>query len=193
MNFKFLVNRLKGIILNPTDTWDVIHSENKTASYLKWNLLLPVILLTGVSAFLGSFLFINTGLSEIYSILSGVRYLVLFYVVIYATAFVLAETIKAIDTGRDFSISFEIIAYSAVPFLICQIVSRLFESFIFINVLALYGLYIFWTGIGKMINPPENKKIKLMIAAVLAFIVSLYVGDWILTRVVDKLYFAVFA
>lgn len=100
---------------------------------------------------------------------------------------------KALHLGSDFGLSFKIIAYSAVPFLICQIISRMFESFIFINVLALYGLYIFWIGVEKMLNSPEHKKLPLLIAATLAFILLLFAVNWILTWAVDKLYFAFFA
>jgi len=71
--------------------------------------------------------------------------------------------------------------------------SRLFESFIFINVLALFGLYVFWTGMERMTDTPEQKKIPLLIAAAVTFIALFFTADWILSGIMDKLYFAFFA
>lgn len=193
MDFKFLSHRIRNIILNPEKTWDAIHYENKPVKYVRGSFILPLIFLVALSAFLGSLLFTNTAVSEVYSVLVGVKYFLLLCFVIYGTAFFFKEFTKALDLGTDFNLSFKIIAYSSAPFLLCQIISRLFESFIFVNVLALYGLYIFWTGVEKMINPPENKKIPMLISVTVVFIVLIVVGNWVLTQVMDKLYFAFFS
>jgi len=193
MDFKFLSHRIRNIILNPEKTWDAIHYENKPIKYVRGSFILPLIFLVALSAFLGSLLFTNTAVSEVYSVLVGVKYFILLCIVIYGTAFIFKELSKALDLTADFNLSFKIIAYSSAPFLLCQIISRLFESFIFVNVLALYGLYIFWTGVEKMINPPENKKIPMLISVTVVFIILIVVGNLVLTQVMDKLYFAFFS
>jgi Yip1 domain len=193
MDFKFLTDSVKNIIVDPSKAWDIIHSENRNVKYVKISLILPLILLASVSALLGSYFFINTGLTDIYSVLSGIKYLLLYYLVIYGTGLILAEITKALDLGRNFDLTFKLVAYSSIPFLICQIVSRLFESFLFINVLALFGLYVFWTGMEKMINPPEQRKLPLLIAAAVIFVVLFFSADWILSGLFDKLYFTFFA
>jgi|WetSurSiteA1Bulk_404760.scaffolds.fasta_scaffold02402_3 hypothetical protein len=193
MDFKFLTDSVKNIIADPSKAWDIIHSENRNVKYVKISLILPLILLASVSALLGSYFFINTGLTDIYSVLSGIKYLLLYYLVIYGTGLILAEITKALELGRNFDLTFKLVAYSSIPFLICQIVSRLFESFLFINVLALFGLYVFWTGMEKMINPPEQRKVPLLIAAAVVFVVLFFSADWILSGLFDKLYFTFFA
>ena len=192
MDFKFLVNSIKKIIHNPVMAWDDIYSENKSVKLIIGSLLFPLIILTAVSAFLGSFLFTNTELLKVYSVFTGVKYFILIFLVICGTAFIFKEITSALGLGRDFNLSFRLIAYSLIPFLICQIVSRLFESFIFINVLALFGLYIFWTGMEKLLNPPEKKKLPLLIATTLTFIIVFIAVSWFLTMVFDKFYFALF-
>lgn len=72
MNFRFLAGTIYGLILNTEEEWDKIRSENRSAGYFSRNLVLPLILLTSASAFLGSFLFIDTGLSSSYSVLTGI-------------------------------------------------------------------------------------------------------------------------
>lgn len=193
MDFKFLAKSVKNIILKPANAWEDIHSEKKTANYIGRHLLFPLITLAAISAFLGSFLFARTELLKFYSVLTGVKYFILIYLAIYGTALIFREITKVFGLGKDFDLSFKLIAYSSVPFIICQIISLLFESFIFINVLALDGLYIFWAGMEKLLNPPEKRKLSLLIAATVTFIIVFLAANWFLSMVFDKLYFAFFA
>ncbi len=192
MDLKFLAKSVKNIILNPAKAWEDIFSENKPVKYIVINLLFPLIILAAVSAFLGTFLFTRTELLKVYSVLTGVKYFILIYLVIYGTALIFREITKALGMRKDFDLSFKLIAYSSVPFIICQIISLLFESFIFINVLAFVGLYIFWTGMEKLLNPPEKRKLPLLIATTLIFIIVFLAANWFLSMVSDKLFFAFF-
>lgn len=193
MDFKFLYYRITNIILNPVRAWEAIFSENRPINFVRGSFFLPLIILVAVSAFFGSLLFTHTGFSHLYAILVGIKYFLLMFIVVYGTSFILKEILIALDLKSDFSVSFKIITYSIAPFLICQIISRLIESFIFVNVLALYGLYIFWNGIEKMINPPEHKKMPLIIATTVSFIALFFAVNWLLTLVIEKLYFTFFA
>jgi len=95
--------------------------------------------------------------------------------------------------GRNFTVSFKIIAYSLTPLLLCLVLNLLFESLFFINILAFYGLYIFYTGAEKMLNPPEHKKIPMLIAVSVTVIVLFIAANWILTRIIDRIYFTFLA
>ncbi len=193
MNFNFLARSVRGILLDPLKEWGIIRAENKHSLYFIRNLLFPLLTLASVAAFLGSFLFTNTVLKDTYSILIGIKYFTLLFLAIYGTALVLNEVTNFFGLGKEFNNSFKLIVCSVVPFLLCQIVTRVFESFIFINILSFYGLYILWTGIEKLIDPPERKKILLLISASIAFITLLSLTSWILTLAFDKIYFSIFA
>lgn len=193
MDLKFLWNRIKFLILDPDKAWHLICTEHKPARFVRDSFFFPLVLLASIMAFLGSLLFTNTGVSEIYSILTGIKYFVLYSAVIVGTSYIIFRITGSLNLNNDFLTSFKIIVYSAAPFLICQIISRLFESFIFINILALYGLYIFWLGSERMLNPPEKLKTPLLFAAASIFIVLFIFTDWLLTMIIDRLYFAFFA
>jgi len=192
MDFKFLADTIRNIIVDPVKAWETIYTEDRKVKFTIINLL-SLVLLASVSAFLGSFYFINTGLTNVYSVMAGIKYFILYSLVLFGTTLILAEITKALDLGKDLKTSFNLVAYSAIPFLICQMMSRLFESFIFINALALFGLYVFWTGMERLTDTPEQKKIPLLIAAAVTFIVLFFTADWILSGIMDKLYFAFFA
>jgi hypothetical protein len=192
MNFKFLSYRVKNIILNPARAWSIIYSENRPLKYVRGSFLLPLIILVALSAFLGSVLFTHTGFLKIYSFFVGVKYFFLLLFTVYSTSFIFMKAALFFELNIDFTVSFKIIAYAAAPFLICQILSRMIESFIFINILAFYGLYIFWFGVEMMINPPSNRKLPLMVTAFSVFLIILVTVNWLLTFIIDKIYFAYF-
>lgn len=193
MDIKFLANTVRNLVLNPVKEWDLIISENRSVSFFSRSLLLPLLFLASVSSFLGAFLFTNTELGNSFSVLKGVRFFAVVCIATYGTAFIFNEIARFFNLGSDYSISFRIIVCSVIPFILCQIVSQLLESFIFVNILAAFGLYILWTGIEGALNPPEGKKLTLLIAATVSFITLFLIATWILTSITDKLYFSLFA
>jgi Co/Zn/Cd efflux system component len=60
-------------------------------------------------------------------------------------------------------------------------------------VLALLGLYIFWTGTEKMLTPPVYKKIPLLIATFISFIGIFVATDFLFTKLIDKIFYAFFS
>jgi hypothetical protein len=192
MEYKFFLNGIKNIILNPVKAWEIIDSENRPVKVVRDWFLFPLIMLVSVSAFAGSLVFINSKLSAVYSLFVAIKCFGLFYFVTYASAVILKEITYPLDLGRDFDISFRIIVYSMTPFLICQIFSRLFESLLFVNIMGLYGLYIFWVGAEKMLDLPQYKKMPMLIASFFAMVGIFIATDILLTKLIDKIYYAFF-
>lgn len=192
MNFKFLSYRVKNIVLNPVRAWSVIYSENRPLKDVRGSFFFPLIILVAISAFIGSVFFTHTGFLKVYSVFVGVKYFFLLLFTVYATSFIFMKATEAFSLKIDFISSFKVITYSVAPFLICQIISRIIESFIFINILAFYGLYIFWFGVEVMVNPPPDKKLPLTGIAFSVFLVVLLTTNWMLTMIIDKIYFAYF-
>ena len=193
MNLKLFLLRVKDIFINPAKAWETIYSENKPVKDTRNCFLLPLIILVTVSACIGSFVFTHSQLSFIYSVFMGIKYFVLLWFVIFISAIIFKEITHALDLGRNFTVTFIIIAYSMAPFLLCLTLSLLFESLFFINILAFYGLYIFYIGAEKMLNPPEHKKIPMLISVSVLVIVLFLVTNWILTQLIDRIYFAFLA
>jgi hypothetical protein len=193
MSNKFLLFLVKDLIINPGQAWETIDTENKPVSQIRNGLLFPLSLLVSVSAFLGSLLYTNPGLSPVYSVLAGIECFILFYASVYAAAYVLREISHAMDMGRNWDVSFRLIAYSIVPFMLCQMISRLFESFLFVDVLSLFGLYIFWAGAERMLAPPAHKKLPLLIATFVSFTGIFIITDFLLTKIFDKIFYAFFS
>lgn len=193
MNYKFFLNGIKNIILNPAKAWDIVYSENKSNKVLRNSYFLPLLILVSISSFTGSLLFANAELSPVYSVFIGIKCFIVFYFTIYITALILGEITFPLDLGKDFGVSLKLIVYSITPFIICQIISRLFESLLFIDIIGLYGLYIFWTGIEKMLTPPAYKKMPMLIATTIVLVGIFIAANMVLSMLVDRIYFAFFA
>jgi hypothetical protein len=189
--FFFLV--VKDIMLNPAKTWELIDSENRSVSVISYQFLFPLILLVSVTAFAGSLIYINPELSLIYSVFVGIKCFMLFYITVYCTSFILKEITFPLELGRNFEVSFRLVSYSMVPLLLCQVLSRFFESLQFMNVLALFGLYIFWTGAERILTPAASKKIPLLVATFITFIVIFFASNFLLTKLINKIYYTFFS
>jgi hypothetical protein len=193
MNNKFILFKVTDIIFNPVKAWETIDSENKPVSVIRNGFLFPLILIVSIAAIAGSLIFINTETSPVYSVFVGIKCFMLFYVSVYASAYVIKQITHALDLGDNFAISFRLIVYSIVPLLICQIFSRLFESVLFVNVLALSGLFIFWTGTEQMLTPPSHKKMPLLISAFISFVGIFVATDFLFTKIIDKIFYTFFS
>lgn len=193
MDYMFFLNGIINIILNPTKAWETIDSENRPVKLVRDSLFFPLAILVSISAITGSMIFINPKLSPVYSLFVGIKCFGLLYFTIYTTALIFREITYPLDLGRDFNTSFRILVYSITPFLLCQILSQIFESLLFVNVIGLYGLYIFWTGTGKILNPPQYKKMPLLIATTITLAAIYIVTNVVLTMLIDRVYYHFFA
>jgi hypothetical protein len=193
MDYKFFYHSILKVLFAPGKAWDTVIIENRPVRSIRNNLLYPLVMLVSVAAFLGSLIFINTTLSPVYSLFKGIRLFILLISVSYFSALALGEITRPLDLGRNFTVSFRLIVCSMVPLFLCLAVSQLFESLIFVNILGLYGLYIFWIGAEKILNPPDYKKMPMLVAIFVVTAVAYIAFDQVLTSIFDRIYFHLFA
>jgi len=193
MDYRFLLKRIRYILFNPARAWSYIRDEKLPIKYVRNSYFFPILALVTLCAFTGSIIFTNATLSPVYSVFMALKYFLLHLIVVFFSAVVLSEITKALDLGKNFLISFKLIVYSLTPFYLCQVISHLFESLVFINILSLYGLYIFWTGAEKLLDPPEHKKMPMLIAIFVVVAGFFIAGSIVLSSVVDRIYFGFFA
>lgn len=192
MDYKFFLQGIKNIISDPARAWDSIDNQNKPVRFIRDSFLLPLIILVSISAFAGSMLFKGAEFPPVYSVFAGLKTFILLFGTIYITAYVFGEVTFPLDLGKDFHVSFRIITFSFVPFLICLILSNLFESLLFINVIGLYGLYIFWAGAEKLLDPPQYKKLPLLIATTITAIIIYVASNIVLSKMFDRIFYIFF-
>jgi hypothetical protein len=192
MNLNFFIAGIKYILFDPTDAWKKINIEHKPVTIIRNSLLLPLIILATLASFTGSLLFTGSNLLPVYSLFTAIRTFLVLYCSVYFTSLLLSEITYPLDLGRDYQTSYVLISFSYVPFLVSSIFSGFFESFLFVNIIGLYGLYIFWAGAEKYLNPPQYKKLPLLIATAFTAIVIYIATNYVLKLILDKFYYALF-
>jgi hypothetical protein len=193
MNYKFFLNRFFNIIFKPAKAWESIYSEDVSIKETRNSFLFPVLIIVTVFTFFGSMLFTDKEMTFIYAVFEGLKCLATLFFVVYASAWIHKEITFALDLGKNFNVSFRIIVYSLTPLFVCISISNLLESLIFVDILALYGFYIFWIGCEKMLNPPDYKKMPMLIATFITISAFYFAGIVVLGQIFDRLYFAFFA
>jgi hypothetical protein len=193
MNFNFFLKGIKNIVFTPVKLWETVKSEQASAGLIRNSFFIPLSLLVALSAFFGPLLFTNAELALSYSVLLSIKYIMVIFIAVYATSYLLGEVTYPLDLGRDFNISFTLVVFSVTPFLMCQILSHMFESLLFVNIIGFYGLYIFWIGAEKILNPPQYKKMPLLIAVTIAFAGIYIATDLLLSMITDRVYYSFLA
>jgi len=192
MDYKFLLISLKNILLDPSNTWETIDTENRPVKVIRNSYLFPLLILVTLSSIAGSLLFMNTELSPVYSILEGLKTFLSLLITVYLSALIFKEITYPLDLGRDFTVSFRIITFSMTPLFLTMFLSNLFESLLFVNILGFYGLYILWTGAEKLLSPPQHKKMPLVIASFISIAGIYSVTVIILNMLFERVFYAFF-
>jgi hypothetical protein len=193
MNFSFFLNGIKNIVFAPAKFWETVISGHPSGGFIRNSFFIPLVVLVAMSAFFGSLLFANAELPASYSVLLSLKCITVIFTAVYATSYLLGEITYPLDLGRNFSISFMLVVFSVTPFLMCQILSHMFESLLFVNIIGLYGLYIFWIGAEKILNPPQYKKMPLLIASTITFAGIYITTHLLLSMITDRVYYSFFA
>jgi len=184
-----LIFLTRELLITPEKAWETIVSENRSSASVRNGFLLPFLSVMSLSALAGSLIFTTTRLSPFYSVLDGIRCFVVFLITVYASAYTLTLVTKNLNMGNSFPVCFKLIVYSLAPLFLCQILSRFFESLQFVNILAIFGLNIFWTGAEKVL-PSSTKKSILLAAAAVIFILFIAVTDYTIAKIFDRVYYA---
>ena len=193
MDYNFFLRHTWLALISPSKVLDTIRTGTNSARHLRNNLLFPLLFLVALFSFLGSLIFPDVTFHPLYSVVASVKLFLLDLFLVYVSSLIFREIAKALDLEADFSLSFMIIVYTLTPLFLCQMVSFLFQSLVFVNILSLYGLWILWTAGETLLGTPEHKKMPLVVASFVV-IAELYIGGFIaFSSVFDRIFYAFFA
>jgi len=187
-----LINRVKGIILNPKNEWNTIQQEQTSSTTILTNYLIPLVLIPVVASFIGYGLIgRNMPLTgHVVSVSFGIRYAILMLVNmiagVYLTAFVIDVLAPSFSAVKNYNNAFRLVAYAYTPMLVAGIFYIL-PSLAFIAVLAsIYGLYVLYVGLKPMMQVPDNKVTVYFIVSLIVLIAVYFVLSAILTAIIIR-------
>ena len=167
-----LVERIKGILLDPKSEWQAIEREPGDAAYLFPNYVAIVAAIPPVCTFIGLSI-IGFGPVRI-GIVGGFLRAVIVYVLSLVGVFVVAYIIdflagtfgarKGLDNAMRVSAYTPTAAWLAGVFNLIPILG-------FLSILGLYSLYLLYTGIIALMKPAADKALIYTIAVIVCAIV----------------------
>lgn len=169
MNVQSIADRVKGILVNPRAEWEKIKPETITNKEL---ILFYVLPFAAVAALISFFvIWISTYLSFFLALRFGILKLITPIITIIVTAVVINELADIFDSTKNLNNAFKLITYSFTPVLLVDIIVSISWTLVFLSIFGLYGVYIFWLGLPRMMNSPDDRRLVYTIAAVATVII----------------------
>jgi len=167
-----LVERVKGILLQPKSEWGAIEGEPGSAGYLIPNYVAIVAAIPAVYTFIGTSLIgmggyrIGIGLGLARAIAVYVLSLIGVFVVAYIIDF-LAGTFGARKSPDN---AMRVSAYSPTAAWVAGLFN-IIPALSFLGILGLYSFYLLYTGITGLMRPPADKAVIYTIAVIVCAII----------------------
>jgi hypothetical protein len=167
-----LVERVKGILLQPKSEWQVIEREPGNAGYLFPNYVAIVAAIPPVCAFIGLSI-VGYGPFRL-GIVSGILHAVVVYVLSLISVFVVAYVIDFLagtfGARKNLDNAMKISAYAPTAAWVAG-VFKIIPVLAFLGILGLYSLYLLYTGIVALMKPAADKALIYTIAVIVCVVV----------------------
>ena len=167
-----LVERAKGILLQPKSEWPAIEGEPGSAGYLFPNYVMIVAAIPAVCTFIGTSI-IGVGGYRLGIGVGLVRAIVL-YALSLAGVFVVAYVIDFLagtfGARKNPDNAMRVSAYAPTAAWIAGIFN-IIPALAFLGILGLYSLYLLHTGIAALMKPPADKALIYTIAVIICAII----------------------
>ena len=173
MKLKKLFVRSQNLLFNPSSEFNLIKEEESNVTGITKSYTLPIALLVGIFALLGS-AFSNMSLpinSFLYIIINAliVFFLIISHVYVSGKAIsLLGKNICPEDRSKRY---YALSAYSQLPFFLILAFIKLFPSLIFMVFLGFYSAWLFYTGSSNMTRIPSDKRVQFTILSILIMVV----------------------
>ena len=174
-----LIPRAKAIILSPVTEWRVIAAEPNDAQALYLRYAVPLAAASALAAFIGLVLIGSwfrvrapIGSALFSTIIGFVFSLVSIFIVAKLAAFLAPKFGGVGDDGA----ALKLVVYSNTAGWLASLFF-IIPPLGFLAILGLYGIYLFWTGVGPMLRVPDDQKLVFVLAlAAIAIVLNLLIG-----------------
>jgi Yip1 domain len=172
-----LADRVKKILLNPKEEWQVIDQEPATVAGLYTGYILPLAAVGPIAQAIGSSVFgVSLPFAGTYRIPLGsaITVAIVSYVLSLVGVYLLALIIDAIAptfNGQKSPIqALKVAAYSSTASWVAGVFALL-PGLRILTILGLYSLYLLYTGLPVLMKAPQDKALGYTAVVVLAAIV----------------------
>ncbi|MBN2611227.1 MAG: YIP1 family protein [Bacteroidales bacterium] len=185
-----LIERVKGIILNPKTEWNTIQQEKTSSTDLLVKYLIPLALIPTIAGFIGYGL-IGRNMpfaGHFASVSYGIKYAIIMFINLlisaYVTAFVIDSLAPTFSAVKNFDKAFSLVVYSLTPMMVAGVLYIYPPLALLVMLASLYGLYILYIGLKPMMQAPDDKVTVYFIVSLIVMIAVYFIISLILTSVI---------
>lgn len=172
-----LVERIQGILLKPSETWNIIAAEPASIASIFTGYVMPLAAIGPICGAIGSSLVgislfgMTTHLSWMSSIIGAVVGYALSLIMVYVLATIVNALAPSFGGQKDMLRAFKLVAYANTAGYLAGVLGLLPTLGILALLAAIYGLYIFYVGLPRLMRNPADKSVVYMIVIIICGIV----------------------
>ena len=185
-----LIQRAKNIIITPKTEWGVIAGETTPAQELIVGYVLPLAAAAAIASFIGTAIFVGllgsivgarVGIGG--ALIGALIHVVMAVVSVFVIGFIVDALAPTFGGQKSMPQALKLMAYSYTPGWVFGLAAVIpFLGWIAAVIGGLYGIYVMYLGIPKLMKSPEEKSIPYLVVVILCAIV-LYVVIGFITSV----------
>ena len=167
-----LVERVKGILLQPKSEWSAIEGEPGSAGYLIPNYVAFVAAIPAVCSFIGTSLFGVDGyrIGVGFGLAAAVVLYVLSLIGVFVLAYIIDFLAGTFGARKSPDNAMRVSAYAPTAAWVAG-VFNIIPALSFLGILGLYSFYLLYTGITGLMRPPADKTLLYTIAVIVCAII----------------------
>ena len=167
-----ILERVKNMLLSPQSTWDEIKAETTTIGQLFQNYLF---ILAGIPAVAGFIGWLFNGENFFLSFIWGILHYIFSLVAVWAASQLLVLLAPNFQCEVKADEAFALYSYSITPLFLVSIF-MIIPGISFLLLFGIYGFFLLYVGITKLVAPPIEKTTIFTIAAALIISILYIVG-----------------
>lgn len=181
MNFNYIFNRARNLIINPQIEWVRIESEGIKKQKLLKAYVLPFVIAIAICSFIGATIFSLQLYSISFIIAKTLITAVLIIGGIHLSSIIINELTTSFGTEKNSDATYKLVAYSFTSFYIASCLVGILPDSPVLAILGLHSVYLFWLGTTPVLKTPEANKVGFVVVSLLIIIgiyaiLSLIVG-----------------
>jgi hypothetical protein len=182
IDFKFIMDRAKLVMTNPTGCWDSIAAEQTSVKDLYVKYAAPLAAIPAICGFIGLAIigvqvpilgswrapFVGQLLASLVEFGASLA-------MMYVGALVLQQVSPKMGGSKDLVNALKLMVYSSTPVWLAGVLSLVPLLGILGILFSIFGIYLFYSGCAKVLALPEDAKLKFTVVAMLCIMVVNFV------------------
>lgn len=164
-----IVARAKNMIMSPAAEWPAVAGESYTVGSLYQGYVIPLAAIPPVATFIGYLIFWHVGFG--FALGHAIVMYILSLIAVYVIAFIAAKLAPMFGGADNMESALKLVAFGSTGAWVGGIFHIVPVLGILSLLAAIYGIYLFYTGITPVMNVPSGRAIGYLIALIVTWVV----------------------